>query len=129
MQTLNGAAPVVQREFMATDAEALSYGEGVVLTSNRLTACGADAAPEYLILAGCTAGTDQEVEYMKIDKENMIFEIDLTGDGGADALTVGDAAVKLKAGALLLDTDTLTGGKCLILGVDSNRDVARIMFV
>lgn len=129
LQTLNGAATVVQREFMATDSEAISYGEGLTLTSGRLTACAATAAPGYIALKGCDAGTDQEIEYLKVDKDNMIFEIDVTGTAGVAALVAGTAVVSLKAGALLLNSDALTGGKCLILNSDANRDTATIMFI
>lgn len=130
-RTLDGAATVVERDFLMKDAEAGSYGEGVVLTSGRLTKVGAAAAPEYILLKDTDAGTDVETEYIKVRKDEQEFEIDIVGSGTGTTIEPGVFAA-LDSTGMNIDSDvdlSATPGKALVQSVDNTTNKAIVKFV
>lgn len=130
-RTLDGAATIIERDYMMTDAEAGSYGEAVVLTNGRLTACGAAAKPEYILLKDTDAGTDVETEYVKVRSDEQEFLIDITGSGTGTAITPGVKAC-LDSNAMNIDNDvdlSITPGKCLVIKTIDNGNKAVVRFI
>ena len=64
-----------------TDAEEVTLGEALVLTSGKLTKCAATATPEFIAMA---AGTAVEIPVLRV-MEDMIFETTFAADASAVA--------------------------------------------
>lgn len=80
----NGRQNVPPPEFHAvTDEEAVEYGEALVLTSGKLTKCGATAAPAFIALKSLSAAaTNRKIPVIRVEK-NQVYEVPCNADPSA----------------------------------------------
>lgn len=84
-------------EYLMTDSEAATRGEALVLTSGRLTKCGATATPQFIAVQDVTAGTDQKCKVIRV-----------TEDTEFTTTSTATVAVTLIGNSVTLHTDGLT---------------------
>ncbi len=127
--TLDGAGTIVENDILMTDSEAGAVGEAVVATSGRLTKAAATVAPTFILTKKTTAGTNVATEYVRV-REDQVFTADITGTAGAAAVAaaIGSKAVRIDSNGTGIDSDQLTGGKVIIMSVDTAKSKARIKF-
>lgn len=89
-----------------TDAEVVALGEALVLTSGKLTKCGATATPEFIAMA---SGTGVEIPVVRVT-EDMVFETAFAADA---SLTAEGTKVTLHTDGLSV-TATSTSGVFMI---------------
>lgn len=121
--TYDGAGTVVENSVLMTDSEAGAVGEAMVVTSGRLTKAAATVTPQYILKKKTTAGTDVATEYIKV-REDQVFLADYTGT----APTVGVKTYRIDSTGLLVDGAQNSGGKVIILSVDTTKTKCRISF-
>ena len=112
--------------YLATDSEAITLGEALVLTSGRLTKCGATATPEFIALGSRSAGTDVQVPVARV-MEDEEYETTFSADASSNAV---GTKVTLHTDGLTV-TDTATNGVFTItkkLGTGASGTSVRGMF-
>ena len=124
--TLDGAATVIERDLLMTDAEAGKFGQAVKIASGRLTKAAPADVPFAVLLADTEAGKDVSTEYIPV-REDQVFEVDVVGEAGIDTL-VGTMAA-LDSSGMNIDADALGPGKALVLRVDPVKNKATVRFV
>lgn len=61
-------------------SEAVELGEALVLTSGKLTKCGATVKPEFIAMADCAAAaTDRIIPVARVEA-NQLYEVPITAD-------------------------------------------------
>lgn len=104
--SLNGASDPFEY-YLLTDAEGATQSEGLVLTSGRLTKCGATATPQFIAVCDRVAQTTSTVLLPVIRvKEDREFE---TISTSTVAVTLIGAKVTLDSTATKV-TATITSG-------------------
>jgi hypothetical protein len=89
-----------------TDSEAVEMGEALVLTSGKLTKCGATTKPEYIAMAALTASaTKREIPVARVES-NQIYEVPITA--APTSLVVG-SKVTLHTDGLQVTATTTSG--------------------
>ena len=121
--TYDGAGTIVENSILMTDSESGAMGEAVVVTAGRLTKAAATAAPQYILKKKTVAGFDVATEYIKT-REDQVFLADYTGA----APTVGAKVYRIDSTGLKVDGDQSSGGKVIILSVDTAKTKCRISF-
>lgn len=111
-----------------TGAEAVALGEALVLSSGKLTKCGATAAPTFIAMGACTgaeATAGKKIPVIRVSKE-IIYETALTADYSAIA---AGARVTLASSGLGI-TATTTSGVAEIVDWDgkASGDKVRVRF-
>ena len=111
-----------------TGAEAVALGEALVLSSGKLTKCGATAAPSFIAMGACTgaeATAGKKIPVVRVSKE-IIYETALTADYSAIA---AGARVTLASTGLGI-TATTTSGVAEIVDWDgkASGDKVRVRF-
>ena len=120
--------PVPFEKYPVTGAEAVAVGEALVLSSGKLTKCGATATPTFIAEEPCTgaeATAGKEIAVHRVSKE-IIYETELTADYSAIA---AGAKVTLASTGLGI-TATTTSGVAEIVSWDgkTSGDKVRIRF-
>ena len=92
---------------LMTDAEAVSYGEALVLSSGRLTKCGATATPEFIALRTQSAESTSvtPIPVLRVNEEQQ-FEVKSVA---TVASTVVGSKVTLHTDGLLITATTNSG--------------------
>lgn len=92
---------------LLTDNEASTYGEALVLTSGKLTKCGATATPEFIALRTQTAESTSitPIPVLRVQEEQQ-FEVKSMATVAA---TAGGAKVTLHTDGLLITATTSSG--------------------
>lgn len=88
--------------YTITDKEEVVLGEALVLSSGKLTKCGATVTPEFIAMK---AGTAVEIPVIRVD-EKMVFETTFS----ADASSVAEGSKVTIASDGLRVTATTTNG-------------------
>lgn len=125
--SLTGAATVVDNRILVKDAEAISKGEALVAAAGRLTKCGATAAPQFIALQSSTAGTNKQIDYMVVRKDQT-FLADIAGTASLVAAVTGAKVVSMDATGLKVDSAALIGGAIEIVSVDTANSKCRVRF-
>ena len=120
--------PAPFEKYPVTGAEAVAVGEALVLSSGKLTKCGATAAPSFIAQEPCTgaeATAGKEIAVVRVSKD-VIYETELTADFSAIA---AGAKVTLASTGLGV-TATTTSGVAEIVGWDgkASGDKVRVRF-
>lgn len=86
---LHGETPAFDHRYLMTDNEGCTLGEALVLSSGRLTKCGATTTPQF-IAQKTIAAAASSTEYVPLIPvvPHQEFETTFTGDGSS--LVVGD---------------------------------------
>lgn len=93
---------VAEPEFFdMTEGEALKNGEALVLTSGKLTKCGATEKPQFIAMTALDAGAkERRVPCARAD-ENQLWRVPVSADPTAlkpgDKVTVGSDALTVTA--------------------------------
>ncbi len=111
-----------------TGAEAVALGEALVLTSGKLTKCGATTAPTFIAMGACTgaeATAGKLIPALRVSKE-ITYETELTA---AYAGIAAGAKVTLASNGLGI-TATTTSGVAEIVDWDGKAvgDKVRVRF-
>lgn len=61
-----------------TASEAVQLGEALVLTSGKLTKCGATAKPEFIAMADCAADAAKRLIPVARVEANQLYEVPVT---------------------------------------------------
>lgn len=123
LHSVGSAKTAPMEVYTVTAAETVVIGEALVLTTGKLTKCGATATPEF-IAVGAGIGTD--VPVIRVT-EDMVFETVFSAD--ASALNVGEKVTIDSTG--LKVTATATSGVFYItkkLGTGAAATAVRGMF-
>lgn len=115
-------------EFPVTANEEVKLGEALVLSSGKLTKCGATATPTFIAQEPCTAAeatAGKEISVLRVSKE-VIYETELTA--AYSAIAAG-AKVTLASTGLGI-TATTTSGVAEIVDWDGTAvgDRVRVRF-
>lgn len=107
MKIENARINVPEPEYLdVTAAEAVSEGEALVLSSGKLTKCGATAAPEFIAMASLSAdATKRTIAVCRVEK-NQVYEVPVTA--APTSLKVGDK-VTLNTDGLQVTATTTSG--------------------
>ena len=75
----NGRMNVPEPMFLEAKAsEAIAYGEALVLSSGKLTKCGATTKPEFIALCAVdAAATDREIPVCRVES-NQVYDVPCT---------------------------------------------------
>ena len=112
--------------YTATNSEAITLGEALVLTSGKLTKCGATATPEFIAMKATNSNPGVEIPVMRV-MEDMVFETTFAADASAN--NEGTLVTIHTDGAQV--TATYTNGKFYItkkLGTGDTGTKVRGMF-
>ena len=103
----NARMNVPEPEFLeATAGEAIVEGEALVLTSGKLTKCGAAVAPAFIALGDLAAdATDRKVAVCRVEY-NQVYEVPVTA---APTALVPGAKVTLHTDGLQVTATTTNG--------------------
>lgn len=103
----NARINVPEPEYLdVTAAEAVSEGEALVLTSGKLTKCGATTAPQFIAMASLSAdATKRTIAVCRVEK-NQVYEVPVTA--APTSLNVGDK-VTLNTDGLQVTATTTSG--------------------
>lgn len=102
----NGRQNVPEPEFIEAAAEAVSYGEALVLSAGKLTKCAATTAPAYIAMADLAAdATNRKIPVCRVEK-NQVYEVPCSA--APTSLKVGDK-VTLGEDALGVTATTTSG--------------------
>lgn len=103
----NARMNVPEPEYLdVTDAEAVDEGEALVLTSGKLTKCGATAAPQYIAMGVKTAAdTNRTLPVCRVEK-NQVYAVPVTA--APSALVAGNK-VTLHTDGLQVTATTTSG--------------------
>lgn len=112
VRSLDGSSDPFEYRKM-TNSEPVTLGEALVMSSGRLTKCGATSVPQYIALASADAGTDVEIPVVMV-KEGREFE---TTSTATVAATLIGSKVTLHTDGLTV-TATTTSGVFEITGTD-----------
>lgn len=94
-------------QFQATASEAITKGEALVLSSGKLTKCGATTKPTYIALASCAAkATNMDIVPVIRVEPNQVYQVETSAD--AHAAVVG-TAVTLHTDGLKVTATTTSG--------------------
>lgn len=120
--------PTAAECYPVTGAEAVALGEALVLSSGKLTKCGATAAPTFIALEACTgaeATAGKRIAVTRVSKD-VIYETKLTA--AYSAIAAG-AKVTLSSDGLGI-TATTTSGVAEIVDWDgkASGDKVRVRF-
>ena len=91
-----------------TAAEAVVVGEALIVTSGKLTKCGATAAPTYLAAGACTAAeatAGKRIPVIRVSKD-VIYQTELTA---AYAGIAAGAKVTISSNGLGITATTTSG--------------------
>ena len=107
MKIENARINVPEPEYLdVTAAEAVSEGEALVLTSGKLTKCGATTAPQFIAMASLSAdATKRTIAVCRVEK-NQVYEVPVTA--APTSLNVGDK-VTLNTDGLQVTATTTSG--------------------
>lgn len=111
----NARMNVPEPEYLeVTDDEAVEYGEALVLSSGKLTKCGATTAPEFIAMA--SVGEDDEKRRIAVCRveTNQVWEVPITA--APTSLNVGDKVTLYTDG--LQVTATTTSGVVTIVDLN-----------
>jgi len=120
--------PTAAEMYAVTSAEAVAVGEALVLSSGKLTKCGATATPDFIALEPCTAAeatAGKAIAVTRVSKD-VIYETVLTA--AYSAIAAG-AKVTLASSGLGI-TATTTSGVAEIVDWDgkASGDKVRVRF-
>lgn len=103
----NARMNVPEPEYLdVTDAEAVDEGEALVLTSGKLTKCGATAAPQYIAMGVKTAAdTSRTLPVCRVEK-NQVYAVPVTA---APSALVAGSKVTLHTDGLQVTATTTSG--------------------
>lgn len=87
--------------YTSTDNEAISLGEALVLTSGKLTKCGATATPEYIAMEATS--DEAEIAVVRVT-EDMVLESVFSAD--ASSVAEGTKVTIASDGLRVTATDT-----------------------
>ena len=90
-----------------TASEAVQLGEALVLTSGKLTKCGATAKPEFIAMADCAADAAKRLIPVARVEANQLYEVPVTA--APTSLVEGDKVT--------LHTDGMQATAATTLGV------------
>jgi hypothetical protein len=113
-------------QYQMTDGEASVSGEALVLTSGRLTKCGATVTPEFIAIATAAVATPGAI--IQVERTNEGIEYETQANATVAATLVGQK-VTLHTDGLLV-TATTTSGVFEITSTDgvTSGGTARGMF-
>lgn len=111
----NGRMNVPEPEVLeVTASEAVVYGEALVLSSGKLTKCGATTAPAFIAMGAVSAAaTNRKVAVCRVEK-NQVYEVPVSAT--PTSLNVGDK-VTLHTDGLQV-TATTTNGVATIVDLN-----------
>jgi hypothetical protein len=92
-------------EYLVTNLEAITRGEALVLTSGRLTKCGATATPQFIAVQDVAAGTDKVAKVYRVTEDT---ELETTSSATVADTLVG-SKVTLNADGLRVTATTTSG--------------------
>ena len=103
----NARMNVPEPEFLeATASEAITEGEALVLSSGKLTKCGATAKPAYIAMASlAAAATQRRIPVCRVES-NQLYEVAVNAT--PTSLNVGDK-VTLHTDGLVVTATTTSG--------------------
>ncbi len=100
--------------YEVTAAEAVTMGEALVLSSGKLTKCGATTTPTFIAMADCSASaTKRKIPVARV-AANQVYEVETSAD--CSAVVVG-SKVTLHTDGLQVTATTTSG---VITVVDLN---------
>ena len=103
----NARMNVPEPEFLeVTASEAVSEGEALVLSSGKLTKCGATATPTFIAMASLAAAATKRVIPVCRVESNQLYEV--TVNATPTSLNVGDK-VTLHTDGLQVTATTTSG--------------------
>lgn len=88
-----------------TASEAVQLGEALVLTSGKLTKCGATAKPEFIAMADCAADAAKRLIPVARVEANQLYEVPVTA--APTSLVEGDKVTLHTDGMQVTATTTL----------------------
>lgn len=108
-----------------TASEAVAYGEALVMSSGKLTKCGATTKPAYLAAGSCAAGSANVIPVLRVSDE-VIYETALSE---ASASIAKGAKYTLSSDGLKI-TATTTSGVAEVVSWDGKAqgDKVRVRF-
>lgn len=89
-----------------TASEAVQIGEALVLTSGKLTKCGATAKPEFIAMADCAAGATNRLIPAARVEPNQLYEVPVQA---APTSLVEGSKVTLHTDGLQVTATTTSG--------------------
>ena len=89
-----------------TASEAVQLGEALVLTSGKLTKCGATAKPEFIAMADCAADAANRLIPVARVEANQLYEVPVTA--APTSLVEGDK-VTLHTDGMQVTATTTSG--------------------
>lgn len=89
-----------------TASEAVQLGEALVLTSGKLTKCGATAKPEFIAMADCAADAAKRLIPVARVEANQLYEVPVTA--APTSLVEGDK-VTLHTDGMQVTATTTSG--------------------
>lgn len=103
----NARINVPEPEYLdVTTAEAVSEGEALVLTSGKLTKCGATVAPQFIAMASLAADAEKRTIAVCRVEKNQVYEVPVSA--APTSLNVGDK-VTLNTDGLQVTATTTSG--------------------
>ena len=120
--------------FLVTNAESLDYGQCLRFVSGRLTAAGPTDPVAAVAAHSVVGGTNQTCRVILVDPM-QIWEADYTGTP-AGGFVIGVNAVVLNTagapagsrGGSFIDSATITGGPCSIIGINAANTTCQVTF-
>lgn len=114
----NARMNVPEPEFLeVTASEAIAEGEALVLSSGKLTKCGATTKPAFIAMASLAAAATKRVIPVCRVESNQLYEVPIYKSSTTLAIPAVGSAVCLKSDGVAL-TDSTTSGVVTI--VDKN---------
>lgn len=108
VKTLDGASPPYENgKYLMTNNEGCTKGEALVLTSGRLTKCGATATPQF-IAQKTVAAAATSTEYVPVTKVTEMQEFETTATATVADTLVG-SKVTLHTDGLQVTATTTSG--------------------
>lgn len=104
--------------YEAASGEEIKAGEALVLSSGKLTKCGATTAPQYVSMTNLDKNATDRVINVNVVTKNQVWRAPCSAD--PSALKAGDK-VTLSADALMV-TATTTNGVVTVEKVDDQDD-------
>ena len=92
--------------YEVTASEAVAIGEALVLTSGKLTKCGATAKPQFIAMADCAATDENRLIPAARVEPNQLYEVPVTA--APTSLAVG-SKVTLHTDGLQVTATTASG--------------------
>lgn len=115
----NARQNVPEPEYLpVTASEEVALGEALVLTSGKLTKCGATTAPTFIAMRSCAADdTNRAIPVCRVES-NQLYEVETSDD--CSAAVVG-SKVTLHTDGLQV-TATTTSGVATIVDLNGAED-------